>query len=826
MSNKKFLQKKKPNLFGLLALLVFLAFFLHGCNSSDGSDDYDEPVDTTSNPATETANTNALIEPSTLKSWMNEGLVGSKSTFNDKVVIIDVNAGDELIQGASKVSLNDELIENRIEGVAKAGWLVASGKQMDACIQSLGIDENTTIVFTTPGNPYAATRAYWSFRYWGFPKDRLKVLNGGNEAFKKEYPSSMTDTAFVAEKSDYSVQKLDGIKGDLRASIGEVIQVFDGLPEDENNIVFDALGDGAESRYQGTKTTSGKFGYVVVVDGHPEGGQALSYKEVLNDDNSFKSAAEIKDLITAKGWDSEKKATVYCTSGYAASVLFFALDAIVDTDVQLHDASWSQTGKYSDYHSAGGEIPAGSNWAIDDLLDPATILYNNTVLADLTIETLGLDELEVLDDPFTGNDPSSDSDVNPAANDIEEEDQAAVGSSPTVTITEPDATDTLNVLIEPATLQDWTNAGLVNADLGQERVVILDATSDSGYSSGHIPGAQFWDISQHVQERLEGPAPAVNMAVNATRMNQLIQEHSIDEHTTIVFTTGAHPIFAHRAYFLFRYYGWSKNRLKVLNGHNGAWPDHEVTTEVPTVPDSSLTVQDVANLQPDFRLALPEFMDALRDNRGRAVDVRGDSSEAGSTSGVWDNSGDYVVFEGRPKNGTFFDWTDFMIDYAAGDERFKSADALRSALNAKGVEPSSDGSYDNPVYSYCRTGYLGSTGFFVFDAILGWDAMLYDGSWSQFGKMSDNPDQGGQLSPGSPWALDNSTYMEEINYNVDATLEIEPLNPDEDALEYDPLESPPNQVEKEDADYIEQGSDVSDDGGGAPQSVDEPVVGC
>ena len=50
----------------------------------------------------------------------------------------------------------------------------------------------------------------------------------------------------------------------------------------------------------------------------------------------------------------------------------------------------------------------------------------------------------------------------------------------------------------------------------------------------------------------------------------------------------------------------------------------------------------------------------------------------------------------------------------------KTIAEITTDLEALGV----DGS--EVIYSCCRTGYIASTGYFVLDAILGWDVMLYD----------------------------------------------------------------------------------------------------
>lgn len=825
---------KQGKLALLLTLFVAVGLLVGGCGG--GSDSYDEPRDTNTTPVNGAA-TDVLVDAATVKSWIDSGLVNNEEGFDKKVVILDYAAyNDETITspripGACRVT-RTELDKLRFEGVGTATPLVADGEMMDAVIQRLGIDEDTTIVFTTSGSAYYATRAYWIFRYWGFPKDRLKLLDGGQAAFAADYPDMMTEEVPSPEPSTYSVRNLPELNDDLRASVSEIVTIIKGLESSDSDVVLDARGS---AFYSGTRATSGLVSSgVVVVDGHPVGGQYLSQGDLFTD-GKFKSADEIKALFEAKGWAPGKKVTVYCTSGYSATPLFFALDAILDTDVQLHDGSWSQLGRYSDSAANGGDLPAGSVWAIDNYLDPATRTYNKyAYVTPLLIETLKASAaVDPQAAPFTGNNPLNDDDV--VQSQVEAADAAYADGSGMVTISAPMVTATPNVLIEAEWLQAWKNQGLLDVAPGAgERVVLLDVTSAANYAAGHIPGALLWDIAGQAVERTEGPAPAVNMVLDGAAMDARLQALGIDENTTIVFTStsGNRSFYPGRAYFTFRYWGWPKDRLKVLNGFNSAWST--LTTDVPTVTPSTLSVADLAaGAQLDTRVSLAELMDAVRDERGTAIDFRGDASAIGSTAGVFgDVSGDYVVFEGRIKGGTYYSYADFQV---SGSDRFKPAYQIRQELIAAGIDIdsfSTDGSYVNPVYSLCRTAYIASTGFFVLDAILGVDVMTYDGSWSQWGKMSADASVGGELPAGSEWAVDNATYMSLINYNVNnPTNVIVGVNPDADALLLDPADAEANQVENEDADYRDQapatstpdagsgGSAPTPGGGGAP-------VGC
>lgn len=388
---------------------------------------------------------------------------------------------------------------------------------------------------------------------------------------------------------------------------------------------------------------------------------------------------------------------------------------------------------------------------------------------------------------------------------------------------EPDATQTDSPLISAKTLKGWIDQGLVNDDESWEKVVILDLTDVAGYTAGHIPGAQLVTNGEVKETRQEGPSPTINMVLSGASMDDLIQAHGIDNRTTIVITGTSAP-WVSRLYFVFRYWGFPKNRIKVLDGLWNAWSDagYSETTAAPAIAETDFSVRDIGQLCPDLRVSLAELINFVYDGVGIAVDARGDKSAAGSTAGVFAPTGDYVVFEGTIKGGISDD-TLAQSNYTDGNGYFLSASALRTLFQTAGV----DGS--ETVYGYCRTGIWASAVFFVVDAILDWPVMLYDGSWSQWGKMSEiNTGKDGELPPyASLWAVDNATYMDIVNYNVDVPYTIEELDPQElgdanaMATYPDPFQVDSdgklvaNQIENEDAAYLVSGGAPTAGGGDA-----------
>lgn len=404
------------------AALTLLA--VGGCGTSS----YDEPRTTQTE--------RALLDPVQLKQWMDDGLV-NRQEGNDKVVILEVsgspagyNAGH--IPGAIFVNLN-ELTANRVEGPAEFGSMVATGAQMDALIKRAGIDQNTTIVFTTSaadmdGNRlWMLTRGYTTFRYWGFPKERLKVLDGGN----KSWPAAgrtLTTAVPVVAASNYGVTPagVNRVRDDLRASLSEMMAAVqagdkdfvDGRPsvaggtqdlyDTTRYVVFE--GRLKNSNFNGTSTVPNS--------------RVLAYTALVGADKRFKPLNDFVDVndVDADGNTTEtlpgvrellniQSDTAYtlCRAGNIASVLFFAIDGYAYHDgskkAVWYDGSWGQWGLMATTDTlsrvrgvnAGGKLPVGSLWSTLALTDLQADVPGNTT----TVSTSAAYNVDFVTSPLT-----------------------------------------------------------------------------------------------------------------------------------------------------------------------------------------------------------------------------------------------------------------------------------------------------------------------------------------------------------------------------------------------------------------------------------------
>jgi 3-mercaptopyruvate sulfurtransferase SseA len=400
----------------LLAAVLLSGFMLIGCGSGGGgstdSDSYSAPVNTTT--------ATPLISAATLKSWIDADYVKSGA-----VVVLDYGSVNTVstkgwIPGAVTVGVNEARM-TRVEGVAWAASLVATGEQMDTLIQRAGIDNNSTIVFTSNYNAYMSARLYWTFRYWGFPKSQLKVLDGGNAAFDAAYDMSFAESSPVA--SSYSVASNSALQDGLRASIGEVL--MDVVPDNGvSQLTIDCRG---ATGYNGSTATAGYFDNVVsgisthktVMEGHVSGGTYID-PAAMYVAGKYKTGADLLAIVLGNGQTlgeaiaSNDKITVYCTSGYGAARTFFALDALTNANVQLYDGSMSQWMQYAavvtDANADGYDdntqagLPVSSPWSVEPYTDHGVIIgpaYNatdNGVALDL-IEKINYLQEEAADFP-------------------------------------------------------------------------------------------------------------------------------------------------------------------------------------------------------------------------------------------------------------------------------------------------------------------------------------------------------------------------------------------------------------------------------------------
>lgn len=356
-----------------------------------------------------------------------------------------------------------------------------------------------------------------------------------------------------------------------------------------------------------------------------------------------------------------------------------------------------------------------------------------------------------------------------------------------------------SVLIDPATLNGWITNGYGIDSFGFNKMVVLDVASATGTTSytgsGHVPGAFILDPSVDLSaSRSDGIGGAYSytdtngvtwtdsntpsMLATRSQMDNLIQRTGIDENTVIVFTTdsGAGNLMnMGRAYFNFRYWGFPKERLKVLDGFNSTYAaaGFALQTTVPPAPPASAYSVCQLTQNTSLRAPLAEMITVAEDNDPKTVVVDARSPNeyngvAGSTAGPFSGKAGYtkkVAFEGHIRTAVSQNYTTLL----AADGRLLSRENLIAQMNAIGADGTTT------AYTYCRTSWRAAITFLALDGVLGYPAKIYDGAWIEWGQMADEA-KDGALKANSPWRTDTAARSQAITYNKDNSIAVDKIN--------------------------------------------------
>jgi len=343
-----------------------------------------------------------------------------------------------------------------------------------------------------------------------------------------------------------------------------------------------------------------------------------------------------------------------------------------------------------------------------------------------------------------------------------------------------------SVMVSTAMVNSWVMNGYGTDDRGYSKMVVLDVNTAGGYiSPGHVPGAYLVDEAVDVSAtRSDGVADTISQVATKAQMDDVIRRTGIDENT-VVLITGRHMMFIGRAYFNFRYWGFPRERLRVMNGTNARYAADGFSLVISAPPAPEPSTYSVCNLEQNtsVRASMAEMIQVARDNDPKTVVVDARSPNeyngvAGSTGGS--ASGTKVAFEGHIRTAVLQNYTGLLATGNAATDPLIPRANLIAAMNGIGVN------VDTVSYSYCRTSWRAAVTFLALDAELGWPTKIYDGAWIEWGQMADNdPTYDGALDPASQWRTDTSAASAAITYNKPAGFTVDDLAASSFALRAD-----------------------------------------
>jgi len=228
------------------------------------------------------------------------------------------------IPGAVKVDWHTDLQDPvRRDFVDQAGF--------EELCASRGISNDTTVVFYGDKNNWYATYSLWLFRYYGH--DRVKVLNGGRKKWidegrplTKEVPS-YPRTQYRAKPRNESIRAYRDFVLD---SIGKRVLVDVRSPQEYTGELLHMVGYPQEGAQRA---------------GHIPTAKNIPWGRAANEDGTFKSADELKQLYESQSVTPDKEVVAYCRIGERSSHTWFVLTYLLGyPSVRNYDGSWTEWG--------------------------------------------------------------------------------------------------------------------------------------------------------------------------------------------------------------------------------------------------------------------------------------------------------------------------------------------------------------------------------------------------------------------------------------------------------------------------------------------------
>ncbi|MFF5211670.1 sulfurtransferase [Streptosporangium sp. NPDC000396] len=247
----------------------------------------------------------------------------------DGIVLVEVDEDTSAydkghIRGAVRIDWKKDLQDPvRRDFVDREGF--------QALLSSRGIGNDDTVVLYGGNNNWFASYAYWYFKLYGH--DNVKLLDGGRKKWEldsrelvKEVPDRPA-TSYQAKDQDLSIR---AFRDDVVAAIGKLNLVDVRSPDEFTGKL---LAPAHLPQEQAQRA------------GHVPTARNIPWSKAANDDGTFKSDEELKNLYAGEGVDFAKDTIAYCRIGERSAHTWFVLHELLDqASVKNYDGSWTEYG--------------------------------------------------------------------------------------------------------------------------------------------------------------------------------------------------------------------------------------------------------------------------------------------------------------------------------------------------------------------------------------------------------------------------------------------------------------------------------------------------
>ncbi len=210
---------------------------------------------------------------------------------------------------------------------------ILSREQFEKLMSRVGATPDTTLVLYGDMRNWFAAFAFWTFKIYGH--EDVRLINGGRRKWIDE-GRAMTDEVPSTQSSAYKAPDPDS---SLRSFLPDVRQV---IGRDD----FSLVDVRSPAEYKGEIAAPPEYATEGAQrTGHIPGAVNVPWAQAIQDDDTFKSIEQLRELYASVGVTEDRSVITYCRIGERSSHTWFVLKYLLGFPVVTnYDGSWSEWG--------------------------------------------------------------------------------------------------------------------------------------------------------------------------------------------------------------------------------------------------------------------------------------------------------------------------------------------------------------------------------------------------------------------------------------------------------------------------------------------------
>ncbi|MCW2804675.1 MAG: thiosulfate/3-mercaptopyruvate sulfurtransferase [Propionibacteriaceae bacterium] len=261
---------------------------------------------------------------------------------DDNIVLIEVDEDTTAYDGG------------HIAGAIKLDWRTdlqdpvrrdfVNKEQFEKLLSEKGVSNDDTVVLYGGNNNWFAAYAYWYFKLYGH--NDVRLLNGGRKKWELEARELSAETvtrpatSYTASEQNLQIR---AFRDEVVEAIGKKSLVDVRSPDEFAGRLLAPAHLPQEQSQRG---------------GHIPTAVNVPWSKAANDDGTFKSDDELKQIYSEAGVDWDGDIIAYCRIGERSAHSWFVLQELLgQKNVKNYDGSWTEYGSLVGVPVAVGDEP-------------------------------------------------------------------------------------------------------------------------------------------------------------------------------------------------------------------------------------------------------------------------------------------------------------------------------------------------------------------------------------------------------------------------------------------------------------------------------------